>query len=93
MFTLKVLLTIIRLWQLCYKSLDSECCLWIYEEIVEVITFYRKRYLEFTVEVITFYRKGYLEFTAQKIGNKALWYATLLDYNVGQQDTRKQKIF
>lgn len=74
MFTLKVLLTIIRLWQLWYKYIDSECCLQIYEE---------------TVEVITFYRKGYLEFTVQKIGNRALWYFNLLEYNVGQQHVHK----
>lgn len=50
-------------------------CLWIYEEEI--------------VEIIAFYRKAYLDFAAQKISNKALWYINLLDYNVGQQVVQK----
>lgn len=75
MFTLKVLFTVIRLWQLWYKYLDSECCLQIYEEEI--------------LEIIIFYQKGYLDFAAQKIGYKTLWYINLLDYNVDRQDVHK----
>lgn len=44
-----MLLNIIRLWQLCYKYLDSECSLQVSEkEIVKNTSFYRKICLDFT---------------------------------------------